>query len=86
MRGGWRRPASACCGWASTPRRCTRNFSARPTNGARDAARKINEAFAADGQRPIVFSTLVKPDLSAVIRTASGMHMDLIQTFVARGA
>ena len=50
---------------------------------AHDAARKINEAFAADGQRPIVFSTLVKPDLSAVIRTASGMHMDLIQTFVA---
>jgi regulator of PEP synthase PpsR (kinase-PPPase family) len=50
---------------------------------ARDAARKINEAFTADGQRPIVFSTLVKPDLSAVIRTASGMHMDLIQTFVA---
>lgn len=50
---------------------------------AYDAARKINEAFAAAGQRPIVFSTLVKPDLSAVIRTASGMHMDLIQTFVA---
>ncbi|MFC0133389.1 phosphoenolpyruvate synthase regulatory protein [Massilia eurypsychrophila] len=50
---------------------------------AREAARKINEAFAADGQRPIVFSTLVKPDLSAVIRTAGGMHMDLIQTFVA---
>jgi regulator of PEP synthase PpsR (kinase-PPPase family) len=50
---------------------------------ARDAARKINEAFAADGQRPIVFSTLVKSDLSAVIRTASGLHMDLIQTFVA---
>lgn len=50
---------------------------------ARDAARKINEAFTADNQRPIVFSTLVKPDLSAVIRTASGMHMDLIQTFVA---
>lgn len=50
---------------------------------ARDAARKINETFVHDGQRPIVFSTLVKPDLSAVIRTASGMHMDLIQTFVA---
>src|SRR6478609_6763694 len=50
---------------------------------ARDAARKINETFAHDGMRPIVFSTLVKPDLSAVIRTASGMHMDLIQTFVA---
>src|SRR5439155_10790899 len=34
-------------------------------------------------QRPIVFSTLVKPDLSDVIRKSNGMHMDLIQTFVA---
>ena len=50
---------------------------------AYDAARKINEAFAADNQRPIVFSTLVKPDLSDVIRKSNGMHMDLIQTFVA---
>ena len=50
---------------------------------AYDAARKINDAFAADGQKPIVFSTLVKPDLSNVIRGARGMHMDLIQTFVA---
>ena len=50
---------------------------------ARDAVRKINETFALDQQRPIVFSTLVKPDLSAIIRTANGMHMDLIQTFVA---
>jgi regulator of PEP synthase PpsR (kinase-PPPase family) len=50
---------------------------------AHDAVRKINDAFAVDGQRPIVFSTLVKPDLSDVIRNARGMHMDLIQTFVA---
>ncbi|MFT5645063.1 MAG: regulator of PEP synthase PpsR (kinase-PPPase family) [Janthinobacterium sp.] len=50
---------------------------------AYDAARKINEAFATDGQRPIIFSTLVKDDLSDVIRRSSGMHMDLIQTFVA---
>ncbi|MGK5011276.1 posphoenolpyruvate synthetase regulatory kinase/phosphorylase PpsR [Janthinobacterium sp. MDB2-8] len=50
---------------------------------AYEAARKINEAFTADGQRPIIFSTLVKNDLSAVIRKSSGMHMDLIQTFVA---
>lgn len=50
---------------------------------AYEAARKINDAFAADGQRPIIFSTLVKSDLSAVIRKSSGMHMDLIQTFVA---
>src|SRR5471032_3459079 len=44
---------------------------------AYDAARKINEAFALDNQRPIIFSTLVKPDLSAVIRGSRGMHMDL---------
>jgi len=50
---------------------------------AHDAVRKINEVFKADHQRPIVFSTLVKPDLSDVIRRANGMHMDLIQTFVA---
>ncbi len=50
---------------------------------AHDAARKINEVFAVDGQVPIVFSTLVKHDLSKVIRQSRGMHMDLIQTFVA---
>jgi regulator of PEP synthase PpsR (kinase-PPPase family) len=50
---------------------------------AYDAARRINEAFASDGQRPIIFSTLVKNDLSDLIRRSSGMHMDLIQTFVA---
>lgn len=50
---------------------------------AHDAARKINEAFVTDGQRPIIFSTLVKADLSKVIRQCKGLHMDLIQTFVA---
>lgn len=50
---------------------------------AYDAKRKINDAVNTDGQRPIVFSTLVKHDLSQVIRQADGMHMDLIQTFVA---
>ncbi len=47
------------------------------------AARRINDTFALDNQLPIVFSTLVKPDLSDVIRKSNGMHMDLIQTFVA---
>lgn len=50
---------------------------------AHDARRKIDDAVRTDGQRPIVFSTLVKHDLSNVIRQAQGMHMDLIQTFVA---
>jgi hypothetical protein len=32
---------------------------------AHDAVRKINEAFATDGQRPIIFSTLVKTEFPA---------------------
>lgn len=49
---------------------------------AHEAVREINEAFELDGKRPIVFSTLVKAELSTVIRQSKGMHMDLIQTFV----
>lgn len=47
-----------------------------------DAQRKINDAFAADQQLPIVFSTLVKTELSQIIRQSKCMYMDLIQTFV----
>ena len=50
---------------------------------ARDAARRINEHYAANNERPIVFSTLVKHDLSGIIRGSNGLHMDLFQTFVA---
>ncbi len=50
---------------------------------AHDAVRKINEAFETDGQRPIVFSTLVHTELSDVIRKCKGMYMDMFQTFVA---
>jgi [pyruvate, water dikinase]-phosphate phosphotransferase / [pyruvate, water dikinase] kinase len=49
---------------------------------AHEAVREINEAFEIDGKRPIVFSTLVKAELSSVVRQSKGMHMDLIQTFV----
>jgi regulator of PEP synthase PpsR (kinase-PPPase family) len=49
---------------------------------AHEAVRKINESCDADGKRPIVFSTLVKSELSNIVRQSRGMHMDLIQTFV----
>ncbi len=49
---------------------------------AHATAQRLNEAFRADGKRPIVFSTLVKADLSAVIREANVVYMDLIDTFV----
>ncbi|AZP13722.1 posphoenolpyruvate synthetase regulatory kinase/phosphorylase PpsR [Undibacterium parvum] len=50
---------------------------------AHEAARKINDAFNAEGSRPIVFSTLVQVELADVVFKSKGMHMDLIQTFVA---
>ncbi len=50
---------------------------------AHDAVRKINDAYTAEGNRPIVFSTLVKTDLAGVVFKSRGLHMDLIQTFVS---
>ena len=49
---------------------------------AHEAVRRINDALHIEGKRPIVFSTLVKSELSAIVRRADAMHMDLIQTFV----
>lgn len=46
------------------------------------ALRKIDETFILDGQRPIVFSTLVKTELSDIVRASHGLYMDLIQTFI----
>lgn len=50
---------------------------------AYEAVRKINDAFDVEGNRPIVFSTLVQTELASVIFKSKGLHMDLIQTFVA---
>ena len=50
---------------------------------AYEAVRKINDAFDAEGNRPIVFSTLVQAELAGVVFKSKGLHMDLIQTFVA---
>ncbi len=49
---------------------------------AHDAVRRINDTYTAEGKRPIVFSTLVQQELSDIVRGSTGMHMDLIQTFV----
>ena len=49
---------------------------------AREAVRRINDTFDNEGKRPIVFSTLVKAELSDLVRRSNGMHLDLIKTFV----
>lgn len=48
----------------------------------REAVDRINAAYEADGKLPIVFSTMVKAELSSVVRLSKAMHMDLIHTFV----
>jgi regulator of PEP synthase PpsR (kinase-PPPase family) len=50
---------------------------------AEDTVRHINEAFEETGNRPIVFSTLVQTEFAKIIFKSKGLHMDLIQTFVA---
>ncbi|GGC02952.1 putative phosphoenolpyruvate synthase regulatory protein [Oxalicibacterium flavum] len=50
---------------------------------AEEALRTINATCIADGQRAIVFSTLVKDELSDILRRSQGMYMDLIRTFIA---
>ncbi len=49
---------------------------------AHAAAQRINEAFKSEGKCPIIFSTLIQPELSKIIDQSNGMVMDLIQTFV----
>ncbi|MEI7968768.1 MAG: pyruvate, water dikinase regulatory protein [Betaproteobacteria bacterium] len=49
---------------------------------ARQVVHQINLAGAEDGIRPLVFSTLVDPELSAVIATANAMYLDCFQRFI----
>ena len=50
---------------------------------AREAAATINAAYAAGAHRPIVFSTLVQPDVRAIVRESDGLHLDIFDEFLA---
>jgi hypothetical protein len=50
---------------------------------ARAAVDAINAAARRDGARPLVFSTLVDPQVSAVIAEADALVMDCFQIFIA---
>jgi len=49
---------------------------------AREAVRKIDETGAADTSRPIIFSTIVQPDLRKIVKEASGLHLDIFDVFL----
>ena len=46
------------------------------------ARQKINDIAKYDGQKPIVFSTLVNTVINDVVKQADGVFMDLFLTFV----
>ncbi|MGA1254331.1 MAG: posphoenolpyruvate synthetase regulatory kinase/phosphorylase PpsR [Burkholderiaceae bacterium] len=49
---------------------------------ANEARITIDEQGELDGRLPIVFLTLVNPEISARIKTTRALHLDLFQTFV----
>lgn len=50
---------------------------------AADAVRQINEAFQEHGLRPLVFSTLVDTEVSAVIARSNALYLDCFQVFIS---
>ncbi|MEO8937489.1 MAG: pyruvate, water dikinase regulatory protein [Burkholderiaceae bacterium] len=49
---------------------------------AADVIERINRVTQVDHLRPIVFSTLVDPEINYAVRCAHGLFLDMIQTFV----
>jgi regulator of PEP synthase PpsR (kinase-PPPase family) len=49
---------------------------------ALEAQRKINETAVVDGERPVVFSTLVMPDLRSVVMQSNALYLDIFATFI----
>ncbi len=49
---------------------------------AQEALQNINEAAQRDGSRPIVFSTLIMPEIHAVIEQSNSLILDLFDRFI----
>ncbi len=49
---------------------------------AQECASRIRDAARNDGQRPIVFNSLVAPDVVAAVRTADALYLDLFESFI----
>lgn len=49
---------------------------------AKKAVQKINAAAAVEGNRPIIFSTLVQDQIRAIVREAKGLHLDIFDVFL----
>ena len=50
---------------------------------AKEAVQTINELATKTGLRPIILSTLVKPELRDILSSAQGLHLDIFDIFIA---
>jgi len=53
------------------------------TDKAAECVYEINEAEKRDGERPIVITTLVSPEMGAIVGKANALFIDFFQAFVA---
>lgn len=49
---------------------------------ARDALARINETSLSDGQRPLIFSTLILPAVRNIIEQSDALFLDLFEMFI----
>jgi len=49
---------------------------------AEEAVRRINATGAAEGVRPVIFSTLVQEDMREIIKCANGLFLDFFDAFL----
>src|SRR5687768_2427127 len=49
---------------------------------ARDVVLQIKAAFAKDHESPLVFTTIVKPDISCIIQESPGLVFDFFDRFI----
>lgn len=52
------------------------------TDKAHDAVARINTAAIRDGSRPIVFMSVVRPEVSAVLRESNAFFIDVLESFI----
>ena len=50
---------------------------------ARQAVQRINQAHAEDGERPLIFSTLLNDEIRSIIDTSDGMLLDFFDAFIS---
>jgi regulator of PEP synthase PpsR (kinase-PPPase family) len=49
---------------------------------AHETVRTINKVAENSALRPIVFSTMVQPDLREIVKTSAGLHLDIFDAFL----